>query len=152
MSVPSSKLLLTVLLGLLASATAHAAVYECRQANGSVRYTNSPQAGCTSANIGRVSTYSSAAPTPGQYGNASPAPAQTAAPAANTRSSSALAAEQQALAQAQKNLAEGRAVRLGNERNYAKYQARIAALEAEVAKRQQAVNALQQQESAAPNH
>ena len=149
MSFSLSKPLLTGLLSLLAlMGTAQAAVYECRQANGNVRYTSSPQAGCTSANIGRVSTYSSTAPTPGQYSTPTPA----AVPAANTASPPALAAAQQALAQAQKNLAEGRAVRLGNERNYAKYQERIATLEAEVAKQQQIINTLQQQTTGGANH
>ena len=46
------------------------------------------------------------------------------------------------LRQAQQNLEEGRKVRYGNERNYARYLERIGKLEEEVNKAQQEVNNL----------
>ena len=48
---------------------------------------------------------------------------------------------QNELAQAQKNLEEGKQVRYGNERNYARYQERIKGLENQVRAAQDRINA-----------
>lgn len=48
---------------------------------------------------------------------------------------------QNELTQAQKNLEEGKQVRYGNERNYARYQERIKGLENQVKAAQERVNA-----------
>ena len=69
--------------------------------------------------------------------------AQPAAPAAQPAvSESQRQAANERLRQAQQNLEEGRKVRYGNERNYARYLERIGKLEEEVNKAQQEVNNL----------
>lgn len=56
-----------------------------------------------------------------------------------------LTSERKALADAQKALAEGKNVRMGNERNYAKYQERIKGLEDAVKAHESKINDLQRQ-------
>lgn len=56
-----------------------------------------------------------------------------------------LTSERKALADAQKALAEGKTVRMGNERNYAKYQERIKGLEDAVKAHENKINDLQRQ-------
>ena len=70
----------------------------------------------------------------------------TAAAADNSQ----IQAAQQRLNEARRALDEGRQVRYGNERNYAKYLERIAGLEAAVQQSEQALQQLQTGGSAAP--
>lgn len=108
-----------------------ATVYECTR-NGQRVYTQNPGSNCQKADIGRVGLYS-----------ASPAPASQTQDSVQENHSENRSenrsvgqtqrrAAQQQLEQAQKALEEGKQVRYGNERNYARYQERIRKLEAAV--------------------
>jgi uncharacterized protein (DUF3084 family) len=149
-----------------------AAVYMCKK-NGEVVYTSSKGANCTNANLQGLGSYSSnsrsTAPTRTadntasasqpkkrntnqasntQTNNSANVSANTQKQRDSGRSSileSELSNEKKSLADAEKALAEGRAMRLGNERNYAKYQERVRGLEKTVQERQQNVQAIQKE-------
>lgn len=146
------KAILPLLL-LTCASLAQAATYECTDRQGRRTYTNTSVAGqnCRAIDLGRPSVYSSAAPTFSHSGTASStdAPPTTAVavaePATATAVSSAdIAAAEGRLNQARQNLEQGRQVRYGNERNYARYLERIQGLENEVKAAESALNALKQ--------
>lgn len=122
-------LLLSAALALPASAAA----YECTDRNGRKTYTSTPQPNCRRAELGRISIYTPppAASAPQHSASAPP----YSFPTTETKETAAvpLAAEIQAaeqrLVQARKQLEEGRQVRYGSERNYARYLERIKGLE-----------------------
>lgn len=123
---------------------ASAATYECTDRQGRRTYTATPGANCRAVNLGRVTTYPapthSAPATPDYNSSATPpAPVPAAESGANDNQRRAAA---ERLRQAQQNLEEGRKVRYGNERNYARYLERIGKLEEEVNRAQQEVNSL----------
>ncbi|MDO5639838.1 MAG: DUF4124 domain-containing protein [Neisseria sp.] len=133
MKAAFTLLLLTTALPALA-----APVYECTDKNGRRTYTQDPRGNCQTSKLGKPSIYS-AAPV---YQTSAAAPADNGNQAsANTAE---LASAQQQLEQARTNLEEGRKVRYGNERNYVRYQERIAGLEQAVAEAQQKLDAVQQ--------
>ncbi|WP_305054837.1 DUF4124 domain-containing protein [Eikenella sp. Marseille-P7795] len=137
-----SPLFAACLLGLYAAASA--ATYECTDRQGRRSYTSSPVPGanCRAANLGRVTTYPApahSAPAATDYSSPAAAAPALVESAAN-ESQRAAAAER--LRQAQQNLEEGRKVRYGNERNYARYLERVGKLEEEVNRAQQEVNSL----------
>ncbi|WP_342345072.1 DUF4124 domain-containing protein [Uruburuella testudinis] len=131
------KALITILLLSASLPVFSATVYECTDSNGRRTYTQNPDGNCRASKLGTPSVYTSAP--------AYTAPAATAAPDLPPPSAgSDIAAARQQLEQARKNLEEGKKVRYGNERNYVRYQQRIAALEQAVSEAQQQLDAAQQ--------
>lgn len=128
-----------------------AATYECTDRQGRRTYTNTSVAGqnCRSIDLGRPSLYSSAAPTTPST-NPTPNPVPAAPTTLNPESQAQIAvqaeisAAENRLQQARQNLEQGRQVRYGNERNYARYLERIKGLEDEVSQAQDALNHLKQ--------
>lgn len=133
------KAALTALLLVAALPAAAASVYECTDSQGRRTYTQNPGSNCRPSKLGRPSIYTSA-PVYSAPPAASPAPAESP----TTANQGDIAAAQQQLEQARKNLEEGKKVRYGNERNYVRYQERIAGLEQAVEDAQQKLNAAQQ--------
>ena len=133
---------------LLTFSAVAAPVYECTDARGQRSYSQTPGKNCRAANLGSAGFYTAApAPTTAPVSSSYAAPDnQTAAAADNSQ----IQAAQQRLNEARRALDEGRQVRYGNERNYAKYLERIAGLEAAVQQREQALQQLQTGGSAAP--
>lgn len=125
-------------------AVASATTYECTDRQGRRTYTASPGPNCRAVNLGRMTTYPAPVSTaPSYLSYSSPATPEPAAPAAQPAvSESQRQAANERLRQAQQNLEEGRKVRYGNERNYARYLERIGKLEEEVNKARQEVNNL----------
>lgn len=128
-----------LLLAFGVSVSAQAAVYECTDASGRKIYTQSPGKNCSSSNLGKPSVYTSA---PVAVANESASAGIEVQPSA--AASGDASAERRALAQAQKALAEGKAVRLANERNYAKYLERVQGLEKQVKAAEQKLRAAEQ--------
>lgn len=124
-----SPLFAACLLGFCAVASA--TTYECTDRQGRRTYTATPGPNCHAANLGRVTTYPAPVSTAPSYPSYnSPATPEPAAPAAQpTVNESQRQAANERLRQAERNLEEGRKVRYGNERNYAKYLERISGLE-----------------------
>ena len=135
--------LLTALLLSCSLSAGAAPMYVCTDAKGNKTYTQNPSARCQAINLGKPSVYSSANPSySADTSNTSysatnestptpmPETAPTAAPSVVTLGESdQIVALRRKLEQAKKALAEGKKVRYGNERNYAKYLERIAGLE-----------------------
>jgi len=141
--ITMNKLILSTLLLAFSAVATASPVFECIDKSGRKTYTQTGGKNCKPGNIGRPSVYTSAAPS---AHSASASAASRNAPSeqmppppagAMPGSSSA----QNELAQAQKNLEEGKQVRYGNERNYARYQERIKSLENQVKAAQERVNA-----------
>ena len=128
------NLILAALCSLL-STTALAQIYECTDSRGNHSYSEVPNGkNCRQANNlgGNFST------TPAYK----PAVDNHSAPIDNNETEqqpnqSAIASARKNLADAKKALEEGKKVRLGNERNYVRYQERIKGLEDAVQARQQ---------------
>lgn len=138
---------LSILTLLLLALPAAAATYECTDRQGRRSYTSTPGPNCRDANLGKPSIYTAApAPSGNPVTTAEPAgnPVPETAAAANAVSPAALRAAEERLAQAQKNLEEGRRVRYGNERNYARYLERIKGLEEAVKAAQEHLNQIKQ--------
>lgn len=115
-------------LALLVCTAQAATVYECIDQSGRKTYSQNGGKNCTARNLGSPSVYTSAAPS---YRAPVPTEAVANPPQAVPQRDNAEEARQQ-LQQAQQALEEGRKVRLGNERNYAKYLERIKGLEDKV--------------------
>ncbi|PSJ80847.1 lipoic acid synthetase [Neisseria iguanae] len=111
-------------LALFASTAQAAAVYECTDHSGRKVYRQNGGKNCKAGNIGRPSVYTSAP----VYHTAAPVAAVTES-TPQPPASADLEAAQRELKQAQQALEEGKKVRLGNERNYAKYLERVQRLE-----------------------
>ncbi len=134
---------------LLAATAQAAAVYSCTNRSGRTVYTQDASTGhCSKTGFsdGRsnANANNNAAPA-ANSADPSPAPAKAAQPTGNPQAD--LRTAQNKLQAAQQALEEGRKVRYGNERNYAKYLERISGLEKQVEAAQQAVKQLQQQSS-----
>ena len=133
--------LLTALLLSCSLSAGAAPMYVCTDAKGNKTYTQNPSARCQAINLGKPAVYSSAHPSySSDTSNTSysatnestpmPETTPTAAPSVVTLGESdQIVALRRKLEQAKKALAEGKKVRYGNERNYAKYLERIAGLE-----------------------
>lgn len=117
----------------LLAVPAAAATYECTDSQGRRTYTATPGPNCKDANLGKPSIYTPAPITTSTTQTRVPneATEPVADPATDTTSVSAAAlrAAEERLNQARRNLEEGRKVRHGNERNYARYLQRIKGLE-----------------------
>ena len=125
-------LLLTALLFSIPLSTTGASMYVCTDAKGNKTYTQSPSSHCQSVSLGKPSTYSSAPLTSKEVSPSMPSEpeASTSPPSVVTLGESEqIIALRRKLEAAKKALAEGKKVRYGNERNYAKYLERIADLE-----------------------
>ena len=111
---------------LAAMLPAQAAVYACKDASGRTTYTQDPRGkNCQTSDLGRPSVYSSVKPS---SDSTTYTPRQTAYEGSSA-SGEQITAAQQRLQNAKQALEEGRKVRYGNERNYAKYLERISGLE-----------------------
>ncbi|ATD64767.1 DUF4124 domain-containing protein [Neisseria weixii] len=128
-------------LALLVSTAQAATIYECSDRSGRKVYSQDGGKNCKASNIGRPSVYTSAP----VYQTAAPVAISESTPQANT--SADLEAAQRELQQAQHALEEGKKVRLGNERNYAKYLERVQGLENNVKAAQDKVHAAERGES-----
>lgn len=134
-----NKLILSTLLLAFSAVATASPVFECIDKSGRKTYTQTGGKNCKPGNIGRPSVYTSAAPS---AHSASASAASRNAPSEQMPPPPAgSSSEQNELAQAQKNLEEGKQVRYGNERNYARYQERIKGLENQVKAAQERVNA-----------
>ena len=120
-------------------ATAQAApIFECTDSAGRKVYSQGGGKNCKAANLGRPSVYSSAP----VYNQPTAEAAKDVSTPASANSEEAAAAAQ-SLNQARRALEEGKQVRYGNERNYAKYLERIQNLENQVKAAEDKVDALQ---------
>lgn len=140
-----NKLVLGTLLLALSPAALAAAVFECTDASGRTVYTQSGGQNCKRNDLGRPSVYSSSLPS--AYSGSTGA---AAAPATETQAlpNPEEEAARSGLEQAKKNLEEGKKVRYGNERNYARYLERIQGLENQVKAAQEKVNAASSSQNA----
>ena len=117
---------------LLSANLSYAEIYVCKKANGTTEYTSTPQANCAEMKETKVPGY---APTVvrGSYSDSNSAPSfeldRKPSPAEERRANA-----ERRLREAEKALEEGRNTRLGNEKNYVKYQERVQGLEEEVRK------------------
>lgn len=138
-----NKLILSTLLLAFSAVATASPVFECIDKSGRKTYTQTGGKNCKPGNIGKPSIYTSAAPSAHSAStNASSRNAtseQMPPPPAGAMPGSSSA--QNELVQAQKNLEEGKQVRYGNERNYARYQERIKGLENQVKAAQERANA-----------
>lgn len=118
---------------LLVSTAQAATVYECTDRSGRKTYSQSGGKNCTASNLGSPSVYTSAVPS---YHTQTPVEAIESHPQAENHPQSVPQTDsvsaRQELLQAQQALEEGKKVRLGNERNYAKYLERVKGLEDKV--------------------
>ena len=116
---------------LAASVSAHSAVYTCKDASGRTVYTQDPRGNCEKSDLGRPSVYSSL-PVPAVSVSSAAAVQTDTSAVGNHSAGNGQAEARRRVAAAKKALEEGKKVRYGNERNYAKYLERIAKLEADV--------------------
>ena len=129
--------ILTALLATLPLFSTAAPIYECTDGSGHKIYTQDKGKNCKASNLGRASVYTSA---PVYSAPQQPQTAADNAPPPPVADSAALQAAQNELEQAQKNLEDGKKVRYGNERNYARYLDRVQNLENAVKAAEQKVN------------
>ena len=125
----SIKTILFLSLSLLSGSIFAETIYNCPTANGSHEYTATSRPDCTPVEMGSINTYQSNTPSSPSYDYSS-SNSSSQAPQNDARRQQALAE----LREAEKKLEEGKNVRLGGERNYAKYQERIQKLEDDVQK------------------
>ena len=138
-----------ILAAVLAAAAipAHAAVYACKDASGRVVYTQNPgDRHCQVKDLGKPSVYSSlpapaAAPAPQAGGQGASVSVLSAQPEAQV-SEAQINAARERVRNAKKALEEGKKIRNGNERNYAKYLERIENLERDLKQAQESLAAL----------
>ncbi|WP_024301547.1 DUF4124 domain-containing protein [Pseudogulbenkiania sp. MAI-1] len=147
---------------LLASSLAQAqTIYKYVDPSGHVTFSNTPMKGGAPIKLSPLSTYSSSdevkpsssapssspstPPFSSRYPNVDSATQQQRDNGRRKILEQELANEQKALTEAQKALAEGRATRLGNERNYQKYLDRVQQLQEQVTEHQKNVEALRRE-------
>lgn len=126
----SAKTLLLTILCFYTLPSFGATVYECTDNNGRRTYSQYAGKNCKSSNLGKPSLYTSAAPSAAAE-KSGEMPSENKPHDADIGSSRAakISAARAAVEEARNNLEKGRQVRYGNERNYARYQERIAGLE-----------------------
>ncbi len=150
-------------------AQAQGAVYKCVDEHGRVEFTDQNRKGCkqlesffsTAPAPVRASAPIPGVPIPAVRASGSTGPAPTASPASFPRVDSAqqrardddrreilndeLRAEQKKLADLRKDFNGGEPERMGNERNYAKYQERVASMRDEIGRSERNIEALQRE-------
>lgn len=156
-----STLLLSLGLLLPATAAAQSAIYRCDDGKGHVEFTDVSRSGCTlleqipapraSAPIPaprRVQGGSPSAPAatvPGGFPRVDPAQQRSRDDERRAILTEELNMELQKLATLREQFNEGAPERQGNERNYAKYQERVEALRAELARTERNIEALRRE-------
>ncbi|WP_367454281.1 DUF4124 domain-containing protein [Snodgrassella alvi] len=131
------KSLILATLCTLISTSALAQIYECTDSRGNHSYSEVPKGkNCHSVsnlggNFSTTSAYKPAVATPDTNSK------DTDAAARNQPDQAAISAARKNLADAKKALEDGKKIRMGNERNYVRYQERIKGLEDAVKSRQQ---------------
>lgn len=134
--------------GLLAAVVQAAPVYECVDAHGNRSYGEYKGTHCRAADLKGIGFSTAPAyrapvsPAMGAAGVVGDALALEAGNASDTERDRQLAQARRAVQAARRNLEEGRKVRYGNERNYARYLERIAGLEKAVAESEAQLKAL----------
>ena len=159
---------IVVALALALPALGQAAVYRCVDKEGHVLYTDSSGPNCKvidSLNAGAISTPAVAPRTPAvtmrQGAGRSPAASPAASPASFPRVDSAtqrardddrrgilneeLRAEEKKLADLKRDFNNGEPERQGNERNYAKYQERVAQMREDIGRAEKNVEAIRRE-------
>lgn len=163
---PAALCVLGLALGLMSQrgAQAQGAVYKCVDEQGRVEFTDQNRRGCKQLEsfISTVpSPVRASAPIPAVRPSGSAGPAPTASPASFPRVDSAqqrardddrreilndeLRAEQKKLADLRRDFNGGEPERMGNERNYAKYQERVASMRDEIGRTERNIEALQRE-------
>lgn len=123
-----NKLWISTLLLTLTTAVSATPIFECTDSAGRKVYTQAGGKNCKASNIGKPSVYTSA-PVSTATTPISPSKAEQAEEAVAPVNPTDVGAAKRALDTAKKNLEEGKKVRYGNERNYARYLDRINGLE-----------------------
>ena len=139
-----NKLWISTLLLALTTAVSAAPIFECTDSAGRKVYTQAGGKNCKASNIGKPSVYTSA-PVSTPATPISPSKAEQAEEAVAPVNPADVGAAKRALDTAKKNLEEGKKVRYGNERNYARYLERINGLEKAVRSAQENYDAAQSQ-------
>ena len=140
-----NKIWISTLLLALTTAVSAAPIFECTDSAGRKVYTQAGGKNCKASNIGKPSVYTSApVSTPATPISPSKAEQEEAVAPVNPAD---VGAAKRALDTAKKNLEEGKKVRYGNERNYARYLERINGLEKAVRSAQENYDAAQHQPS-----
>lgn len=131
------KSLILATLCTLISTSALAQIYECTDSRGNHSYSEVPKGkNCNSVsnlggNFSTTSAYKPAVATPDTNSKDADSAAR------NQPDQAAISAARKNLADAKKALEDGKKIRMGNERNYVRYQERIKGLEDAVKSRQQ---------------
>ncbi|MBI0182167.1 MULTISPECIES: DUF4124 domain-containing protein [Snodgrassella] len=131
------KSLILATLCTLISTSALAQIYECTDSRGNHSYSEVPKGkNCHSVsnlggNFSTTSAYKPAVATPDTNSKDADSAAR------NQPDQAAISAARKNLADAKKALEDGKKIRMGNERNYVRYQERIKGLEDAVKSRQQ---------------
>lgn len=123
-----NKIWISTLLLTLTTAISAAPIFECTDSAGRKVYTQAGGKNCKASNIGKPSVYTSA-PVSTPATPISPSKTEQAEEAVAPVNPADVGAAKRALDTAKKNLEEGKKVRYGNERNYARYLERIKGLE-----------------------
>lgn len=139
-----NKIWISTLLLALATAVSAAPIFECTDSAGRKVYTQAGGKNCKASNIGKPSVYTSA-PVSTPATPISPSKTEQAEEAVAPVNPADVGAAKRALDTAKKNLEEGKKVRYGNERNYARYLERIKGLEKAVRSAQENYDAAQRQ-------
>ena len=138
-----NKILISTLLLTLTTAVSAAPIFECTDSAGRKVYTQAGGKNCKASNIGKPSVYTSA-PVSTATTPTSPSKTEQEETVAPVNPADVGAAKR-ALDTAKKNLEEGKKVRYGNERNYARYLERINGLEKAVRSAQENYDEAQHQ-------
>lgn len=120
-------------------------VYECVDSKGNRIYSQNPGKNCKRQDLGRPSVYTPSSANKPSETFSSQVHHESLLEQPIPTTSSSIKAAQTKLQEARRALEEGRKIRYGNERNYARYQERIKGLESAVKEAEQ--NLLEQQNS-----
>ncbi|WP_306396099.1 DUF4124 domain-containing protein [Telluria beijingensis] len=151
---------------LLMCASAQAQIYRCTDANGRPLYTDTKVGKCQLIDTGYRSPPAASAPIPAPRSSSGGGGASASSPAASTPSSfprvdntvqrardderreilgDELRIEERKLADLRKEFNNGEPERQGNERNYAKYQERVASMRDEIGRTERNIEALRRE-------
>jgi len=163
------KLALAAGLTMTGAAQAQTTVYKCTDAQGRVEFTDTSKKGCKALDLpgyipappARAAAPAPAARTNSPAANAAAAPASTPGPGDFPRVDNSqqrardndrreilneeLRAEEQKLAEQRREFNNGEPPRNGNERNYAKYQERVAGMREDISRTERNIEALRRE-------